>query len=31
MRHTSGMIYGGRGTTAVHKLYPAAVGAGVDA
>ncbi len=21
-RHTSGMIYGGRGTTAVHKLYP---------
>jgi CubicO group peptidase (beta-lactamase class C family) len=22
MRHTSGMIYGGRGTTAVHKLYP---------
>ncbi|MBV8589809.1 MAG: beta-lactamase family protein [Acetobacteraceae bacterium] len=23
MRHTSGMIYGGRGSTAVHKLYPA--------
>jgi CubicO group peptidase (beta-lactamase class C family) len=22
MRHTSGMIYGGRGATAVHKLYP---------
>jgi CubicO group peptidase (beta-lactamase class C family) len=22
LRHTSGMIYGGRGTTAVHKLYP---------
>src|SRR4051812_22983174 len=22
MRHTSGMAYGGRGTTAVHKLYP---------
>src|SRR5262249_43926926 len=22
MRHTSGLIYGGRGTTAVHKLYP---------
>ena len=22
MRHTSGIIYGGRGTTAVHKLYP---------
>ena len=22
-RHTSGLIYGGRGTTAVHKLYPA--------
>ena len=21
-RHTSGLIYGGRGTTAVHKLYP---------
>jgi CubicO group peptidase (beta-lactamase class C family) len=23
MRHTSGLIYGGRGSTAVHKLYPA--------
>ncbi len=23
MTHTSGLIYGGRGTTAVHKLYPA--------
>jgi CubicO group peptidase (beta-lactamase class C family) len=23
MRHTSGLIYGGRGNTAVHKLYPA--------
>jgi CubicO group peptidase (beta-lactamase class C family) len=22
LTHTSGMIYGGRGTTAVHKLYP---------
>jgi CubicO group peptidase (beta-lactamase class C family) len=22
-RHTSGLIYGGRGSTAVHKLYPA--------
>ena len=22
MRHTSGLIYGGRGTTPVHKLYP---------
>lgn len=22
MRHTSGLIYGGRGTTAVHKMYP---------
>ncbi|HEX4330110.1 MAG TPA: serine hydrolase domain-containing protein [Burkholderiales bacterium] len=22
MRHTSGIIYGGRGSTAVHKLYP---------
>ena len=24
MMHTSGLIYGGRGNTAVHKLYPAA-------
>ena len=23
MRHTSGIIYGGRGATAIHKLYPA--------
>jgi CubicO group peptidase (beta-lactamase class C family) len=23
MRHTSGLIYGGRGATAVHKMYPA--------
>ncbi len=23
LRHTSGLLYGGRGTTAVHKLYPA--------
>src|ERR1700751_525496 len=23
MRHTSGLIYGGRGNTLVHKLYPA--------
>ena len=28
-RHTSGLIYGGRGTTAVHKLYPAGSGPGV--
>jgi CubicO group peptidase (beta-lactamase class C family) len=27
MRHTSGIIYGGRGTTAVHKAYPAGSGA----
>jgi CubicO group peptidase (beta-lactamase class C family) len=27
MTHTSGLIYGGRGTTAVHKLYPAGSGA----
>jgi CubicO group peptidase (beta-lactamase class C family) len=25
-RHTSGLIYGGRGTTAVHKLYPTGSG-----
>jgi CubicO group peptidase (beta-lactamase class C family) len=24
MRHTSGLTYGGRGTTPVHKLFPAA-------
>src|ERR1700691_3454434 len=23
MRHTSGIVYGGRGTTLVHKMYPA--------
>jgi CubicO group peptidase (beta-lactamase class C family) len=26
MRHTSGLIYGGRGTTPVHKMYPAGSG-----
>jgi CubicO group peptidase (beta-lactamase class C family) len=26
MRHTSGLIYGARGTTAVHKLYPGSSG-----
>jgi CubicO group peptidase (beta-lactamase class C family) len=34
MRHTSGLTYGGRGTTAVHALYPAssnAAGASLDA
>jgi CubicO group peptidase (beta-lactamase class C family) len=33
MRHTSGLTYGGRGTTAVHALYPAssnAAGAAFD-
>jgi CubicO group peptidase (beta-lactamase class C family) len=33
MRHTSGLTYGGRGTTAVHALYPAssnAAGATLD-
>jgi CubicO group peptidase (beta-lactamase class C family) len=33
MRHTSGLTYGGRGTTAVHPLYPAssnAAGASLD-
>ena len=33
MRHTSGLTYGGRGTTAVHRLYPAssdAAGASLD-
>jgi CubicO group peptidase (beta-lactamase class C family) len=33
MRHTSGLTYGGRGTTAVHALYPAssnAAGAALD-
>jgi CubicO group peptidase (beta-lactamase class C family) len=27
MRHTSGLIYGGRGTTPVHKMYPEGSGA----
>lgn len=34
MRHTSGLTYGGRGTTAVHRLYPEssnAAGATLDA
>lgn len=34
MRHTSGLTYGGRGTSAVHALYPAssnAAGASLDA
>jgi CubicO group peptidase (beta-lactamase class C family) len=34
MRHTSGLTYGGRGTTAVHALYPASsnvAGASLDA
>ncbi len=26
MRHTSGLIYGGRGNTVVHKIYPAGSG-----
>src|SRR5258707_1142583 len=26
MRHTSGLIYGGRGSTVVHKMYPAGSG-----
>src|SRR5450432_4147790 len=26
MRHTSGLIYGGRGTTLVHKMYPSGSG-----
>ncbi|MFC7477990.1 serine hydrolase domain-containing protein [Dankookia sp. GCM10030260] len=33
MRHTSGLTYGGRGTTAVHRLYPVssdAAGASLD-
>jgi CubicO group peptidase (beta-lactamase class C family) len=30
MRHTSGLIYGGRGTTAVHKLYPAGSAAAAE-
>jgi CubicO group peptidase (beta-lactamase class C family) len=31
MRHTSGLAYGGRGTTAVHKLYPEGSGPAADA
>ena len=30
MTHTSGLIYGGRGTTAVHKLYPAGSAAAAE-
>jgi CubicO group peptidase (beta-lactamase class C family) len=30
-RHTSGLIYGGRGTTAVHKLYPEGSGQAAEA
>jgi CubicO group peptidase (beta-lactamase class C family) len=30
-RHTSGLIYGGRGTTAVHKLFPEGSTAGAGA
>jgi CubicO group peptidase (beta-lactamase class C family) len=26
LRHTSGLLYGGRGTSALHKLYPASSG-----
>ena len=28
MRHTSGLVYGGRGNTLVHKMYPACSGDG---
>ena len=31
LTHTSGMIYGGRGATAVHKLYPAGSGDAAEA
>ncbi|MBV8030231.1 MAG: beta-lactamase family protein [Betaproteobacteria bacterium] len=31
MRHTSGIIYGGRGSTPVHKLYPASSGTAASA
>jgi CubicO group peptidase (beta-lactamase class C family) len=31
MMHTSGLIYGARGNTAVHKLYPAGSGAAAQA
>jgi len=27
LRHTSGIVYGGRGSTAVHKMYPSGSGA----
>ncbi|HMK81567.1 MAG TPA: serine hydrolase domain-containing protein [Xanthobacteraceae bacterium] len=30
LMHTSGMIYGGRGSTAVHKLYPSGSGAAAE-
>jgi CubicO group peptidase (beta-lactamase class C family) len=30
MTHTSGLIYGGRGNTAVHKLYPGGSGAAAE-
>ena len=30
LTHTSGLIYGGRGTTAVHKLYPAGSAAAAE-
>jgi CubicO group peptidase (beta-lactamase class C family) len=30
MMHTSGLVYGGRGNTAVHKLYPAGSGAAAE-
>jgi len=30
MMHTSGLIYGGRGSTAVHKLYPAGSSAAAE-
>jgi len=30
MMHTSGLIYGGRGNTAVHKLYPAGSGGAAE-
>ena len=31
MMHTSGLVYGGRGNTAIHKLYPAGSGAAAEA
>ena len=30
MTHTSGLVYGGRGSTAVHKLYPGGSGAAAE-